>query len=70
MPVLEGDRTLFDMEDHGIVHRGISTVSIDLGLTTQVNLVGSDRTSQRYKACTPPIAAAREIRIGSGGSRR
>jgi hypothetical protein len=40
-PVLEGDRTLFDMEDHGIVHRGISTVSIDLGLTTQVNLVGS-----------------------------
>ena len=39
-PVLEGDRTLFDLDDHGIVHRGISTVSIDLGLTTQVNLIG------------------------------
>lgn len=39
-PVLEGDRTLFDLEDHGIIHRGISTVSIDLGLTTQIDLVG------------------------------
>jgi hypothetical protein len=39
-PVLEGDRTLFDLDDHGIVHRGISTISIDLGLTTQVDLVG------------------------------
>lgn len=40
-PVLEGDRTLFDLDDHGIVHRGLSTVSIDLGLTTQVDLVGA-----------------------------
>lgn len=39
-PVLEGDRTLFDLDDHGIIHRGISTVSIDLGLTTQVDLIG------------------------------
>lgn len=37
-PVLEGDRTLFDLEDHGIVKRGLTTISIDLGLTTSVDL--------------------------------
>jgi hypothetical protein len=37
-PVLEGDRTLFDHRDYGIVRRGISTITIDLGLTTSVNL--------------------------------
>jgi len=37
-PVLEGDRTLFDLEDHGIIHRGMSTISIDLGITTSIDL--------------------------------
>lgn len=37
-PVLEGDRTLFDLEDHGIIHRGMNTISIDLGMTTSIDL--------------------------------
>lgn len=56
-PVLEGDRTLFDLDDHGIVHRGINTVSIDLGLTTQVDMVGPGSqiaTLERFVALSEP----------------
>lgn len=31
-PVLEGDRTLFDLKDHGIVQKGINALSIAIGL--------------------------------------
>lgn len=42
-PVIEGDRTLFDLQDHGIVQRGISTISIDLGINTSINLASKDK---------------------------
>ena len=32
-PVTEQDRTLFDMEDHGVVANGLRTVSMDLGFS-------------------------------------
>jgi hypothetical protein len=40
-PVTESDRTLLDIEDHGVVWSGLRTVSMDLGLS-RVELHASD----------------------------
>ncbi|MDE1918345.1 MAG: winged helix-turn-helix domain-containing protein [Sphingomonadales bacterium] len=58
-PVLEGDRTLFDLEDHGIVQRGINTISIDLGLATSIDLAttGNPLASLR---CFVPVRDQKE----------
>lgn len=51
-----------------LVERGASSTAIWSRLRR--DLSGAENLDRLLKECTPPIAAAREIRIGSGGSRR